>query len=258
MPCQCTNLSFKTLASGSKGNSAIVLTEKTKLIIDIGIPYSTLKRHLEEENLSFDDFSGILITHSHVDHIKGLKITLKHTKLKVLIPKEMYSELEDIVPRNRVIFINKVNKLNDITIELIPTSHDTISSCGYLITYNDKSLVYITDTGYLSKKNLEKIKDKDIYLLESNHDEEMLMNGPYPPFLKQRVVSDKGHLSNNVAASYLDEVTTEKTKYVILAHISEKNNTHELAYQTTHDKLKDKNIEIMVAMQDEVGKKVEV
>ena len=258
MPCQCTSLSFKTLASGSKGNSAIVLTEKTKLIIDIGIPYNTLKRHLEEENLSFNDFSGILITHSHNDHIKGLQITLKHTDLKVLIPKEMYSELKEIVPKDRVVFINKVNKLNDMLIELIPTSHDTISSCGYLITYNDKSLVYITDTGYLSRKNLKKITDKEIYLLESNHDEEMLMNGPYPPFLKQRVISDKGHLSNNTTASYLEEITTDKTKYVILAHISEKNNTHELAYQTTYKKLKDKNIEIMIALQDEVGKKVEV
>ena len=170
----------------------------------------------------------------------------------------MYNELEEIVPIDRVIFINKINKLNDMIIELIPTSHDTISSCGYLITYNDKSLVYITDTGYLSRKNLRKIIDKDIYLLESNHDEEMLMNGPYPPFLKQRVISDKGHLSNNVASSYLEEITTEKTKYVILAHISEKNNTHELAYQTAYDKLKDKNLEIIVAKQDEVGKKVEV
>lgn len=258
MQCQCTNLKFKTLASGSKGNCAIVLCNNINLIIDAGVSYLTLKRNLEENQLDFSSFSGILITHSHSDHIKGLSSIIKHTKLKVLIPEAMYQELKEIIPNDRIIFIKDKNKLEDVEIDLIHTSHDTNCSVGYIITYNQKSLVYITDTGYINRKFLKMIEKKDIYLIESNHDETMLMNGPYPPFLKQRVLSDRGHLSNETTSSYLKQIVGGNTKYVLLAHLSEKNNTEELAYTTTKEKLADKNIEILIAYQDKPSPLIEV
>lgn len=258
MPCQCTNLKFKTFASGSKGNCAIVLCGKIKLIIDIGISYLTLKRNLEQNNLDINQFSAILITHSHSDHIKGLSSLIKQTKLRVLIPKEMYPELKEIIPIERIIFLNDQNKIQDVEIELIHTSHDTACSVGYIITYHNKSLVHITDTGYINRKYLKLMEKKDIYLIESNHDEEMLMNGPYPPFLKQRVISDRGHLSNNTTASYLEQIIGDNTKYILLAHISEKNNTEELAYKTTKEKLQGKNIKLLVAHQYEESPLIEV
>lgn len=258
MQCPCTNLKFKTLASGSKGNCAIILCGKINLIIDIGISYLALKKNLAEENLDLENFCGILITHSHSDHIKGLSSLIKHTKLKVLIPEEMYKELKEIVPKDRIILIEDKNKIQDVEIDLVHTSHDTACSVGYIITYNNKSLVHITDTGYINRKYLKMIAKKDIYLIESNHDEEMLMNGPYPPFLKQRVISDRGHLSNKTTASYLEQIIGDNTKYILLAHISEKNNTEELAYRTTKEKLTGKKIKLLIAHQYESSPLIEV
>ena len=258
MPCPSTKMKFMTVASGSKGNSSIVLCGSTRLLIDDGISYLRLKRAVESINLSFKDFSGILITHAHSDHVKGLESLIKHTNLKVLVPETMYPELKEIVPRDRFIFIKEHNMLNDTEITLFKTSHDTDCSVGYVITYNDKSLVYITDTGYINKKYFDMLSHKNIYLIESNHDEEMLRNGPYPPFLKARVISDHGHLSNKMTASYLDKFVDNNTKYVFLAHLSEHNNTEKLAYSETEEKLKGRNAEIIIAKQNEESKLIEV
>ena len=100
--------------------------------------------------------------------------------------------------------------------------------------------------------------NKDIYIIESNHDEQMLMDGPYPRFLKERVISDRGHLSNKTTAKYLNNITGEKTKYIVLAHLSEKNNTEEIAYKETSEVIDTKKIEVLIARQDEESKLIEV
>lgn len=251
-------MNFQTLASGSKGNCSIVICDNIKLLIDIGISFPTLKARLEKINTKVDDITGILISHSHNDHIKGLQSIIKKTNIKILIPEKMYDELRNIVPKNRVIFIKDKNKLTNVNIELIHTSHDVPCSVGFMITCNNKTLVHITDTGYINKKILPKITDKNIYLIESNHDEEMLMNGPYPPFLKQRVLGDEGHLSNRQTCEYLKQIIGENTKYIFLAHISEKNNTHELALRSAESIVTNKNIEIVVATQEEESKLIEI
>lgn len=251
-------MKVKTLASGSKGNCAIVLCNETNIIIDAGISYLTLKRGLEENSLSFENFNAILITHSHKDHISGLKAIIKHTNIPLYIPEKMYPELQELVPLTRCKFIEDQFLINDINIELIHTSHDTNCSVGYVITYNDKSLVYVTDTGYINRKYLAKMVEKDIYIIEANHDEVMLMDGPYPRFLKERVISDKGHLSNRTTAKYLKKITGTNTKYIVLAHLSEKNNTEELAMDTVTEELTDKNIKILIARQHEQSPMIEV
>ena len=111
----------------------------------------------------------------------------------------------------------------------------------YIIKYNEHELVYITDTGYLNKRYFPRIKNKDVYIIEANHDEVMLMNGPYPFILKQRILSDKGHLSNEATANILLKLVGSRTKYIFLAHISEHNNTKELALKTVTDKLDEIN-----------------
>lgn len=251
-------MKVKVLASGSKGNSTIVLCENTKIIIDIGISYLKFKRLLEEDLLDVTEFEAILITHSHADHIKGLASLINHTKLKVYIPEAMYVDLENILSKDRCVFIDDIFLVNDVEINLIHTSHDTTASVGYIIKHNNKELVYVTDTGYINRKFLDKIKNKDIYILESNHDEVMLMDGPYPRFLKERVISDKGHLSNKMTAKYLKNSIGSNTKYIVLAHISEKNNTEELAYKETKNAIGDSSIELLVAKQDEELKYLEV
>ncbi|MBE6157673.1 MAG: MBL fold metallo-hydrolase [Firmicutes bacterium] len=258
MQCNSIKMKVKTIASGSKGNCTIVLCNKTNLIIDMGISYLTLKRSLEENSLSFEEFSGILVTHCHKDHTKGLSSLIKNTKLYVYIPEDMYHELKDMVPKERCIFIADNFNIKDVNIELIHTSHDTDCSVGYIIEYNKKTLVYVTDTGYINRKFLAKMTEKDMYIIESNHDEVMLMDGPYPRFLKERVISDKGHLSNKTTAKYLKKIIGKNTKNILLAHLSEKNNTEQKALEELEKELGKTTINIGIARQDEESPLIEV
>ena len=251
-------MKFKVLASGSKGNCTIVLCDNTKLIIDMGISYLTLKRSLEENSLSLDDFSGILITHCHNDHIKGLASLVKHSQLNVYIPEAMYDSIKEYVPYPKCIFVEDEFYINDVKIELIHTSHDAPYSVGFIIEKGNKSIVYVTDTGYINRKYLAKMVGKNAYLIESNHDEGMLMDGPYPRYLKERVISDRGHLSNKTTAKYLKKIVNSNTNHIILAHLSEKNNTEEKALEAMHEEELDKTIKIIIARQHEEGPLIEV
>ena len=235
-----------------------MLCDNTNLIIDMGISYLTLKRSLEENSLSFDNFVGILITHNHKDHTSGLASLIKKTNLNVFIPQEMYESLKEYVPYDKCIFLEDQDKINDVNIELIHTSHDAPYSVGFIIEHNNKSLVYVTDTGYINRKYLNKMVNKDMYIIESNHDEIMLMDGPYPRFLKERVISDKGHLSNNTTAKYLSSLVRDNTKTIILSHLSEKNNTEEKALEAISKVDLPKNIEIRIARQYEESEMIEV
>ena len=248
----------KVIASGSKGNCAIVLCDNTNIIIDMGISYLTLKKSLEENSLSFDDFSGILITHCHKDHISGLTSLIKKTNLNAYIPEKMYESLKEYLPLDKCIFIDDEFNINNVRIELIHTSHDAPSSVGFIFSYRGKSLVYVTDTGYINRKYLAKMFEKDAYIIESNHDEVMLMDGPYPRFLKERVISDQGHLSNKTTSKYLKKIVGENTKNIILAHLSETNNTEELALEAAKKELEGKKINIIAAKQHEGSPLIEV
>ena len=247
----------EVLASGSKANSCLVITKSSKIIIDVGLPYLTVKKLLEEKNIPLENIDGVLITHTHSDHIKGLYSLIKRTNIKLYIPSEFYIELKDIVPLDRCEFIEYNFNINNTKVEIIAVSHDTPHAYGFILEEDNKSLVYITDTGYLNRRILPKITGKNIYLIESNHDEEMLMDGPYPRYLKERVISDTGHLSNRSTALYLSKVVNNKTKHIILAHISEKNNTEELAYKTTKKKIPN-DINLIIAKQHELTEVVEV
>lgn len=252
-------MKIKVLASGSKGNSTYIETEKIKLLIDVGVTFSYLSQELEKISVSPSDLNGVLITHAHSDHIKGLQSLVKRTNLTVYVTEGMIPELIEKIPSNRIQILSSKNTISDLMVECIPTSHD-VESVGYLIENRNSSLVYITDTGYINRKYLSQLENKEIYIIESNHDEKMLMNGPYPYILKQRIISDKGHLSNTTVASYLKKLVGDKTRYIILAHLSETNNTEKLAYQTTRDVLKENDIEkdILIAKPYESLETVEV
>ncbi len=254
-------MKFQTLASGSKGNSSIIISDDTKLIIDVGISYLRLRRALEKIGYTVDDFNGILITHCHNDHIKGLSSVLKKNDILVYAPKDMVYELSEFIDVDRIVAVDENFRIGSIDITVFNTSHDVDCSVGYVLSNSSKSIVYITDTGYINRKNYEKIKGKDLYLMESNHDVEMLMEGDYPPYLKQRVLSDRGHLSNEMAAGYIAKLVSSNTHHVVLAHLSEKNNTEEKAMEATVSRLNKINrddIEVIIARQDEEGPLIEV
>ena len=227
------------LSSGSKGNTTFIECNDTKILIDIGNTCKYTTEKLKEIGIEPKELDAILITHTHVDHIKGLKVFQNKYKTKVYLSTKMKEDLEYI--ENYEIITEGNLKIKDLSINIIKTSHDASDSFGYIIESNNKSIVYITDTGYINNKYFNLLFNKDIYILESNHDIEMLNNSSYPFALRQRILSDKGHLSNYDSAKYLSKFIGEKTKYILLAHLSEENNTKELAYNTLVDRLNKEN-----------------
>ena len=252
-------MKIKVLASGSKGNCSLIETKSTRFLIDIGITYQRLKKELEKMNLTTDDIDALFLTHAHNDHTSGLKVLLKRTNFKIYTNKDIIKELTVDIDNDRVELYNPLIHLNNTEINVFKTSHDAKGSVGFLINEDNNSLVYITDTGYLNRKYFPLLENKNIYYIESNHDEKMLMDGPYPYYLKQRIISDEGHLSNDTTAKYLKKLVGDNTKYIILAHLSEHNNKEEIAYNTSRESLKDKSdIKIVVAKQSEALEEIEV
>ena len=244
------------LGSGSKGNSTLIVSNNKKILIDVGFSYSHEKLLLEEYGYKIADIDGILITHDHRDHISGLAQLVKKHHIKVYANLELSHEIERIIDLDDIIIVDNKFNIDDISIESFNTSHDAKGSVGFIINSSDKSIVYVTDTGYINSRNLKKLVNKDLYIFESNHDIKMLMDGPYPYILKQRILSDKGHLSNELAGNYLKDLIGDKTKKIVLAHLSETNNEPNIAYNTVKDIINNKKIELLVAYQDksiEVG-----
>lgn len=242
------------LASGSKGNSTLIKTEKLNILIDAGMNLKYIKEKLSELDTKMEDIDYIFLTHTHKDHIGALNTIIKHYKPTICMGKKMFMDLDYLENYKDIIILVDDLTLEDINIELIKTSHDASESLGYVFTSNNSSLVYITDTGYIHNKYFKKLYNKNMYILESNHDVEMLMHGKYPPWLKTRVYSDKGHLSNNASSFYLSKLIGDKTNYVVLAHLSHENNTEELAVNTLKSTLNEYNVEfnkIFVAKQNE-------
>ena len=232
------------LSSGSKGNSTFIKTENTKILIDLGVTKSYIEEKLKEVKEDPKDIDAILITHTHVDHIQGLKTFLKKYNTKIYVNEQLKSLLVEYgIDADYVIYDNAF-KIKDINIEIFKTSHDVPGSVGFIIKAEDKSLVYVTDTGYINERYFEKLKNHNLYIMESNHDVEMLMNGKYPYNIRQRILSDKGHLSNEAAGNYLSDFIGENTKTIVLAHISDDNNTHEKAYEEVIKILSRKNKKI--------------
>ena len=230
------------LASGSKGNCTLVKTNSACFLIDAGSNAKNINEKLKEMNLSLKDINYILITHTHNDHTSALKVITHKYNPTIILSEVMYKDLEFLKDYDNVMFLKDNLLLDDVRLENIKTSHDASDSRGYIITCGNSSLVQITDTGYLNQKYFEKLKNKNIYIMESNHNVEMLMHGKYPKWLKQRVNSDVGHLSNEASAFYLSKLIGDNTKKVILAHLSEENNTPELALETLARELKENNI----------------
>lgn len=238
-------MKITVLGSGSKGNSTLLQTTNTNILIDAGINYLTLKEVLQTEALDY-----ILITHMHNDHMKYLGTIIKKTKASVYIPKEMFNDIRKIIPLEYIKIIENNFNILDVNIEYFKTSHD-IFSVGYIIESNQETLVYITDTGYINNNILSKIKDKNIYIIESNHDEELVITGKYYFPLKQRILGDCGHLSNKMTANYLKQSIGVHTNKIVLAHLSEENNSEELVIKTMKELELDLN-KIIIAKQHEI------
>ena len=253
-------MKVSVLSSGSKGNSTYIETKNHKILIDIGTSSLYVEKCLKSIGVNPIDIDIVLITHAHIDHVNGLKVFTKKYKPLVYISDKILKEAN--LKIENVNSGEQVDIEDDIKIKSFKLSHDVTDIKGYVIEEDNDSMVYITDTGYINEKNFKYIENKKLYVFESNHDVEKLMNNPkYPHHTKIRILSDKGHLSNKDSAYYLSHLIGKNTKHVILAHLSEQNNTEELAIYTLKEALKKKNInfkDIRVARQNEMTELIEV
>lgn len=229
------------LASGSKGNVTLIKSG-VSILIDLGMNYKYIEEALSKYDLTPQDIDYVLLTHSHTDHTGALKQFLKVNHPLVFVSNETYNEIEDLKNYDNLCFDDSPYKDSYVTIDPFHTSHDAAGSRGYIVSNENESFVYITDTGYINQKLFDKLSNHTYYEFESNHDIELLMHGRYPSWLKQRVSSDKGHLSNQQAAFYLSKLIGESTKQVCLAHLSEENNDPELALNNVLEYFKDNNL----------------
>ena len=250
------------LSSGSKGNSTLVITDKVKILIDLGTTTSYVEAELNNLNIDVKEISYILITHSHVDHIKGLKVFIKRYNPVILVTEDMKKILEKELGNFRYEYYeDKKAIIGDLTVNVIKTSHDAEESIGFVLTNNNSSMVYITDTGYINQKYFKILSNNNLYVLESNHDIKMLMDGPYPYYLKQRVQGDKGHLSNKQASDYLCKFIGDNTRKIVFAHISEHNNSYEKVIETFNEELSKNDMifnDVLIAKQNEATEVIEV
>lgn len=224
-----------TFASGSSGNCTLVSSGNTHILIDAGISMKRIRMSLAELGLTFNDLSGILITHSHSDHISGLGMLVKHTQPIIFAPHIVAGALRRAVAgvENcvREIAVGESFSLGEASVMAFTTSHDTEQSVGYIIEA-DCRFGFCTDTGCVTEDMLRALSASDAVLLEANHDVDMLRTGPYPYYLKQRILSERGHLSNEACGELAIRLVRGGARAVILGHLSHENNTPQAARNT--------------------------
>ncbi|MCD8316185.1 MAG: MBL fold metallo-hydrolase [Eggerthellaceae bacterium] len=256
------------LASGSGGNAAIVENQdRTQaILIDCGICKRDFFSRCKQVGFDPANIAAILITHAHSDHVKNLGVVTRGLAKMGVHPRvyaheQLYNRhckplMEVFFEDNCTMYEYKNGEIKDIAgmnVKLFATSHDATPSCGFRFEEGDDALAFITDTGYVSRIAHKYLKDVRILALESNHDTDMLIHGPYPADLKARVASKRGHLSNEQAAEELESLLSPRLEHVIAMHISRNNNTYDLPRQVFEEVLARNNhgAKVWCAYQDE-------
>ena len=232
-------MQISVLASGSKGNCLLIAAENTALLIDAGISTRKIKQELASFGMDITDLDGILITHEHSDHVRGLKTLVKNYRIPIYSKANTFKAMPSIMQNASDIncfqaLPNKKEQLSigNFKINYFATSHDAVDSVGYSIkTKDDFKFTLATDLGFVSEEVKASLDNSNIIVLEANHDINLLQNGTYPWPLKKRILSTRGHLSNNDAGWTLCNLNHTPDK-IILAHLSEKNNSPTVALNT--------------------------
>lgn len=230
---------FESIASGSSGNCIYVGSANTHLLMDVGISRKRTVDALREIDLDMRDIDGIFLTHEHTDHITGLPVIAKHSDMPIYATKGTIDAIrkmpkyQDIDPARFIpVRPDEPVAVGDLTIDPMHISHDAADPVGYRIYEGTKKACICTDLGCYTDYTRECLKDSDILLLESNHDINMLQVGSYPYRLKQRILGERGHLSNASSGQLLSKVLNNHLKGIFLGHLSQENNLPELAFET--------------------------
>jgi len=253
-----TSLRISLLASGSSGNCALVATEKVRLLIDAGLSFREICRRLQAVGQDPQELDAVLISHEHSDHIAGLRQLTKKTKAPIYLTGMTRDAIDwkDLNPTIETFQAGQRIAIGDLEIDTFTIPHDAIDPVMFCVRWEGIKAGYVTDLGYMPDSIKHQIRGCDMLVLESNHDLEMLKVGPYPWFVKQRVMSRVGHLSNNAVSDFLEQDFDAKPRVLVLAHLSENNNHPEIARLGAQESLKRANAtetRLVIASQKQVS-----
>ncbi len=232
-------MDFCSIASGSSGNCIYTGSDSTGILIDSGISAKSIEKGLNEIGHQAKEISGILVTHEHSDHIKGIGVLARRYGIPIygtkgtLLAISGTSSLGKIDPSlYHPITVDEDFQIGDLNIHPFEIPHDAAQPCAYRIEHEDKKVAVATDLGIFNEYIVENLTHLDALLLEANHDVRMLQAGPYPYYLKQRILGTCGHLSNENAGRLLSRIVHDNLKHIFLGHLSKENNYDKLAYET--------------------------
>ena len=230
------------LYSGSSGNCALIATDQSRLLIDAGLSGKAIEAALAQVGQNPHALDGILITHEHKDHIRGAGILSRRYNLPIyaneLTWAAMKADLGSVAPQNmRVFRSNHDFFVGNLEVHPYSISHDAADPMAYCFHHHGRRIAQMTDLGHYNREIIDIVAGADLVLVEANHDPELLKNGPYPAYLKRRVHSRKGHLSNQDAGQLCCELVNTGTRRFILGHLSGENNSEQLAYDTVIQQL---------------------
>lgn len=242
-------LRFSVLASGSTGNAFYIESEQQRLLVDAGLSGKQLDRLFGEIQIDPSTLSGILVTHEHSDHIKGLGIIARKYNLPIYANektwKAMGSSIGKLTTDQKFLFnMEEVKTFGDMDVESFGVSHDAAEPMFYVFHKDGKKVALVTDLGYVSERIKKTIEGADAYIFEANHDVQMLRMGRYPWSVKRRILGDSGHVSNEDSGLALADVISNETKRIYLAHLSQDNNMKDLARMSVDQVLKERGITI--------------
>lgn len=263
-------LTFCPLFSGSSGNALYIGAGDTRILIDAGMPGRSIEGALREIDVLPETLSGIAVTHEHTDHVKGVGILSRKYHIPIYANESTWNAMArtvgEVAPRNRRIFQDEEDFfIGDLCLFPFSIPHDAADPVGYRIFYGGRSVATATDMGFMRKQVMKTLSGVDVLLLESNHDPDLVMQNPhYSAYLKQRILGNHGHLSNEASAQALLSLCETGVRKVILGHLSGENNTPELALATAQQKLVEagvrlnQDVTVDLAWRDRVSKKYEI
>lgn len=236
---------FCSLYSGSTGNSSIVQSNKTKILVDVGESAKKIAEALASINVDPFSINAILITHEHSDHVKGLAVFSKKYNVPVYANVETWNAMqkykEKLNEENIKTFTFNKFKIGDIEVNPFPIPHDAANPCGFNLFHDNKKMSIATDIGHISKEIITNLSDSSFLLLEANYEPEILKYSSYPYMLKERIKGPNGHLSNSDAGKTISYLVDHGLNKVMLGHLSKENNFPELAYKTVVEELIEHN-----------------
>ena len=236
-------LNIIPIGSGSTGNAIYLEMGEHKFLVDMGIGFRKIRDALQLNQRSIEDIEAIFVTHGHYDHVRSAKAIANHTLCNVYADATAMYPLRDIAAERIACKANETfEPLPDLKVRMFYVPHDYVKTCGYTFSINGRKISLVTDCGKMNEAILEELSGSDVVIIEANHDIEMLRNGPYPLDLQERILSRYGHLSNIDCAAAVEKLYAQGTRNFLLAHISQHNNTPDLAYETVRKVLNDQDI----------------